>query len=226
MIPPWLISTGVQLGGQLLGGLFGGASKRPDWGDTPYARRLKELAQTGSISGTEKDYVIGNTARTAGNVAQAAKANFAGRLQAQGYGSSIAGESKLADIDTQRMDQLSDTTRAIDVENARSKASAATEYAQGEQQYEEGQRQAADQKRQSVISSLAGAAGTVAGGYGKYFVNDLLKKFNAGQLGEGPEAESALLSGLRNAGIEDPAAWIQKNAMYPTAQQYQVGGGQ
>ncbi len=166
MIDP-ITGTAIFQGIKTVGGFLNSLINKPkSFGKTAYAKRLKQLMKEGSITGTEKSSIIGNVSRLAGNVASKAKSGFAGRLAAQGMGGSIAGEEKLADIETKAINEIGSTERAIDVENAIAKKRARDEYAAAKSQYGE----ANQQYKNKAVGNLIGGLADTATGYvvGKY----------------------------------------------------------
>jgi len=132
--------------------------KRPKFGKTSYAKRLKERMKTGDISGQERGMVMSRVGQTAGNVANVAKTNFKGNLISRGMEGSVAGLGKMADIDARKMDQLSDTSRSIDVQNIQSKNRAKDTYAQAKTAWKEGRRNEDNAATSELFGGLTGAA--------------------------------------------------------------------
>lgn len=103
--------------------------------------------------------MLGNISKETGNIASQAKADFSGRLVSQGMGGSIAGQEKLADIDTERMKPITEMSERLDLVNEQSKFQAANEFAQGQTMSDQAIKQNKAQTWGGLIGGLGGAVG-------------------------------------------------------------------
>jgi hypothetical protein len=200
-MPAWWIPAAIE-GGKFLYGLF---NKPEKFSRTPYGERLKQIATTGAISPKEQSSIMGNVGRTTGSAAQSAKVGFSGRLASMGMGQSIAGQEKLADIDAQRIQQLSDVTERIGLLNARSKEQARTQLAFGETQSDE-ERRSYDQQ---LINNLLGGAERAGMGYYESRMSpqnripELIKLYENNEIGENQFEMELTKLGLSVQDIKD-----------------------
>ena len=134
---------------------------------TSYGKRLKMLSEQGMFSGAAKSNILGQVGAQTGNVAQQAKTDYKGRMISQGMGGSIAGQQGLANIDMQRMGQMSSAAKDIETQNEMSKAQYGLQYDQAKTGYAQ---QLQDYDRNTVTGLIQGATsalGTYAQGLGQ-----------------------------------------------------------
>ena len=149
------------LGKYVFGKIF---NKKRSFDQTPYAQRLKTISERGMYSPQMKREILGETSNAAANVAQKAKTDYKGRLYSLGLGGSIAGQSKLADIDAGAMEPAAEISSRLERENALSKIRATNEYAAAKGGYQDKIRALRETENRELIGGLMDAAGTYAGG--------------------------------------------------------------
>jgi hypothetical protein len=154
-MPAWLVPA-ISTAANWIGGLL----NKPDkYEDTPEGRRKKYISKYGAISQGQRSLALGGISRETGNIAQQAKADYQGRLVSQGMGGSIAGQEKLADIDTERMKPITEMSEKLDLVNEQSKFQAANEFAQGQTMSDQAIKQNKAQTWGGLIGGLGGAVG-------------------------------------------------------------------
>ena len=163
-----ILGTALVKGGTALAKYLWGRMNQPEFGETSYAKRLKERMNIGKYGPAQRREIIGDVAKTAGNIAQGAKAGYRGRLASQGMLGSVAGMGKQAEIDAQAITPVSDTARKINVANVESKEQAKDEYAMAETSWAERVRQQKGENRQQLVGGVVdAAAGYVTGKLGE-----------------------------------------------------------
>jgi hypothetical protein len=154
-MPAWVVPA-ISAAANWVGGLL----NKPDkYEDTPEGKRKKYVSKYGAISQGQRSLALGNISRETGNIASQAKADFYGRLVSQGMGGSIAGQEKLADIDTERMKPITQMSEKLDIMNEQSKIQAADEFAQGQSGADAARKESTAQTWGGLISGLGQAVG-------------------------------------------------------------------
>jgi hypothetical protein len=117
--------------------LINSFNKPKSFDETAYGKRLKMLSQTGDYNNKARSNIIGGVARTSGNIAQGAKADYTGRMIAGGMEGSVATQRGMNDIATNQMNIVSDTAKDIETKNELSKQKYANQYAEAKTGYSE-----------------------------------------------------------------------------------------
>lgn len=156
------IKGATSLGKYVLGKAFG--PKRRKFKNTAYGKRLKEISKEGAIPQAQKNMIMGNIGRRAGNQTSKAVAGYRGRLASLGAGDSIASAGRIGSMESKAAEQVGRASERLDVKNALSKKHAKDEYARAKTQYSEQQDQIQDSYQQRLKSGLVGDVVDAAGG--------------------------------------------------------------
>ncbi len=204
-MPAW-VAPAIGAAANWIGGLI----NKPDkFEDTAQGKRLKYISQHGSISPGQRSIMLGNISKETGNIASQAKADFSGRLVSQGMGGSIAGQEKLADIDTERMKPITEMSERLDLVNEQSKFQAANEFAQGQTMSDQAIKQNKAQTWGGLIGGLGGAVGA---GYAESMkdsksISELTKQYHNGEIADDVFVAKLFQSGMK----EDEVAMLLKS---------------
>jgi len=214
-LPAWAIYAGVSAG---VSGLRYITRKKPRrFEDTEYYKRLTEVSEEGAITPKARRLLIGKTSATAGAIAQRRKAEVRGELEAGGIGAgSVAGIRATTEPVLEQMRQVSETTRAIDLEQERSKVVAKEELARMSTMSEERRAEFERQAKTELHRGLIGAAGAGMQGYiserqlkiDKIRAEAMYKYYNRGEGAPTPSGELrekiALLKDKWGQGLTTP----------------------
>lgn len=166
------INGGATLGKYLLG--RANKPKRRKFKNTSYGRRLNKISTEGAIPQAQKNMVLGNIGRQAGNVTSKATANYRGRLTALGAGDSLASAGKIGEMESKAAGQIGRASERLDTTNALSKKRAKDQYARAETQFNEQQDNIQDSYKRRLNSELIGGLTSAAS---KAYSAHSMKKF-------------------------------------------------
>ena len=190
--------------------------KDKDFNQTPYGSLLQSRSQTGLYSPQVKSNILGTVGKATGSAAQTAKGQLKGNLISSGFEGSIAGQGKLAGIDTARMNKLGDVATDIETKNEISKEQAKEQFALAKGGYQENIQARKDQNTANLVGGLLDTAGTFAAGSINQKLNE--QRFEGLDLNDSTSVNDF----IRDSPNADEA--IQQ--IYKLAQgQYYSGGG-
>ncbi len=135
-------------------------NKQKNFDDTPGGRRMKLLAKEGVYNPRVTRTILGQVGKATGSTAQIAKTNLKGNLIASGMENSIAGQGRIASIDSQRMEKIGDVAADLATKNEMSKVEAQDKYTMAKQGYQDRIKAMEQENTGNLVSGLINTAGS------------------------------------------------------------------